>query len=153
MCLFFFLPFIPVVGLLFPPLFLSFCLSRNAMTVNLESSVSVVETITPSALTRMLATPSMPISERVYSICDESPHPLTLTHLTHTLTLYFSCLCILNIISLCALQVLGICGEDPQCELQKGPTAGRPVPLGFVPASHPLRLPERGQLLLCPLRY
>lgn len=39
------------------------------MTVNLESSVSAVETITPSALTWMLTTPSMPISERVYNIC------------------------------------------------------------------------------------
>lgn len=38
------------------------------MTVNLESSVGASKTTTPSALTWMLATTSMPISERVCNI-------------------------------------------------------------------------------------
>lgn len=56
-------------------------------------------------------------------------------------------------ICLCARQVLGICGEDPQCELQKGPSTERPVPLRLVPRRHPVRLQERRQLPLCPLRH
>lgn len=53
------------------------------MTVNLGSSVSAAETITQSALTWMHATPSMPISECVYSIYSTlCPHPLYLYDLT-----------------------------------------------------------------------
>lgn len=49
--------------------------------------------------------------------------------------------------------MLGVCGADPKRELQKGATAECPVPLGFVPPSHPVRLQERGRLLLRSLRH
>lgn len=70
--------------------FLSFSLSRNATTINLESSVNAAKTIRPSALTWTLATPSMPISERVYNIWVTPP--LTLTHFSHMLALWLSVL-------------------------------------------------------------
>lgn len=73
-------------------LFLSFCLSRSAMTINLESSVSAPETITPSALTWMLTTPSMPISERVYNMCaceTLSSQPHSFHSFTTSLTLMY----------------------------------------------------------------
>lgn len=154
-CVFFFLSsftsccWSPFLGFL---LFLSLCLSRNAMTVNLESSVNAAKTITPYALTWMLATPLMLTSELVYNMC--VTHPLVLAHYSHStsLTLMFFSQTHFDF-SLWACQVPGIRGEDPQCELQKGPSTERPVPLGSVPPSHPLWLPERRQLPFCPLRH
>lgn len=64
-------------------LFLSLCLGRSAMTVNLELSVSATETITPSAPTWMFATSLMLISEYVYNkrvlVLLPLPHLMSLT--------------------------------------------------------------------------
>lgn len=97
-----------------PVLFGCLCLFRHVLMVNLESSVGVTRMIRPSVL--KLATLLMPISASSISV----------------ILLVLSLLLWAFVISLlfCAHQVLGVWGEEHQCE--QDPPAQHPVPLGFV---------------------
>lgn len=81
-------------------------------------------------------------------------HPLSLLILHQLFAPYaFSSVSITLSFSLCAHQVLGFRGEDPQCDLQEGSPVEHPVSHGSVQPSHPVRLCQRGQLPLRPLCY
>lgn len=109
----------------------------------LQSSVSAAQTIKPSALTFIHATFLMLISECVYSM-SVTACPLPFTHFSTSLNSCVSC---------SVSQVLGVFGQCARGDLQKGSSAERHVPVWSVPAKHPVRLPEGGQLPLRPLLH